>query len=245
VRLHAALERGLAADLRKIFKRIGQNAARKVMEGNPHAAAAVVDQEHAALLKTLKARMLQAGIAFGRITLDDLSGKKGAEAAERKLVSLIEIAERALLRWLAAHAAERVVAILDGIRSSIRRSLVTSVEQNEAPRQAADRIIEQTDGEIGKSRAMRIARTEIHTASNVGSTESARATGLDLDKEWASTHDKRTRPAHEEADGQVVDQNDTFLVGDERLRFPGDPEGSAANIINCRCVLLWRPRIPE
>jgi uncharacterized protein with gpF-like domain len=138
-----------------------------------------------------------------------------------------------------------VQRVSQALKRLIRGSLRRGKEANEPPRVLARRIREETGGEIGQKRALVIARTETHTASQVGSEAAAQATQLDLDKQWGSTEDARTRPAHAEADGQTVDKDADFVVGGERLRFPGDPRGSAGNIINCRCVALWVPRIPK
>jgi hypothetical protein len=56
-----------------------------------------------------------------------------------------------------------------------------------------------------------------------------------ITKEWVSRGDNKVRAAHLSADGQVVAVNAPFIVMGERLQFPGDPAGSAANIVNCRC----------
>lgn len=57
-----------------------------------------------------------------------------------------------------------------------------------------------------------------------------------------STLDNRTREDHAAADGQRVPVGTAFDVGGEPLMFPGDPAGSAAQTINCRCTtLLVRP----
>ena len=52
---------------------------------------------------------------------------------------------------------------------------------------------------------------------------------------WVANFDERTRPAHLAASGQEKRPEDSFLVAGEYLRYPGDPNGSAGNIINCRC----------
>lgn len=41
---------------------------------------------------------------------------------------------------------------------------------------------------------------------------------------------------HEEADGQVVDVNEPFIVSGEKLMYPRDPDGSAENVVGCNCV---------
>ena len=54
-------------------------------------------------------------------------------------------------------------------------------------------------------------------------------------KTWSTSLDERTRPAHARADGQTVPLTGFYIVDGEMLRFPRSPEGSAKNIINCRC----------
>ena len=59
-----------------------------------------------------------------------------------------------------------------------------------------------------------------------------------MEREWVSALDARTRPEHAEADGQVVGVDEPFIVGGEKLMFPGDRNGSGWNIYNCRCTMI-------
>ena len=52
---------------------------------------------------------------------------------------------------------------------------------------------------------------------------------------WDATLDGRTRPAHAAADGQKKKLDQPFVVMGEKLMYPGDSAGSAANVINDRC----------
>jgi hypothetical protein len=92
---------------------------------------------------------------------------------------------------------------------------------------------------MSRLRAERIARTEIVSASNLGSIEAARSTGLNLQKNWLSTRDARTREAHASVDGQVAELNGYFIVMGEELSYPGDIRGSAGNVISCRCSVTY------
>ena len=92
-----------------------------------------------------------------------------------------------------------------------------------------------------KFRADRIARTELHRASQYGAQEGALATGLDLNKQWLTFLDGRERPAHAEANGQTVDMRGFFNVGGEQMSVPGRG-GSAANTVNCRCQVVHVPK---
>lgn len=91
--------------------------------------------------------------------------------------------------------------------------------------------------EIIPNRSVVIARTETISSTNFGGQVAAKATGLRLDKRWlATTTDDRTRPEHLAANGQQVPIDQPYTVAGEPLMFPGDPNGSAANIIQCRCT---------
>ena len=38
-------------------------------------------------------------------------------------------------------------------------------------------------------------------------------------KQWVSANDARTRPSHAQASGQIVDMEESFIVGDETGNF--------------------------
>jgi uncharacterized protein with gpF-like domain len=93
-----------------------------------------------------------------------------------------------------------------------------------------------------EARAHTIARTSVVPAAN-GATDTAMGVihnqVVALDKEWLATSDDRTRDAHADANGQRVGYDEPFEVDGEPMMYPGDPAGSAANVINCRCVVLY------
>ena len=85
-------------------------------------------------------------------------------------------------------------------------------------------------------RAHVIARTETHAGQGWGNQSAAEASGLDLEKEWISASDERTRTDHADADGQEVGMKEMFVVGGSELMYPGDMSGPAEQVIMCRCV---------
>lgn len=56
-------------------------------------------------------------------------------------------------------------------------------------------------------------------------------------KTWMAVLDDRTRPAHAEADGQIVNYDEPFIVDGEELMYPRDDSLGASddNIFGCRC----------
>lgn len=90
--------------------------------------------------------------------------------------------------------------------------------------------------------ARRIARTEVMGAVNSGTWNGASAyaehTGQEMFKQWYATLDSRVRPDHREAHRQVVAIAADFDVGGFAMSYPGDPDGPASEVCNCRCTLL-------
>lgn len=123
-------------------------------------------------------------------------------------------------------------------RAEIEKSLLESIEN------------------ISRARANVIVRTETHSASQFASMEVAKTSRIDLDKVWNSTEDPRTRDFgegdgvmdqfnHRMMDEARVPMDQPFMVWQknltkEALMFPGDPMGSAGNIVNCRCVMTYK-----
>jgi len=93
---------------------------------------------------------------------------------------------------------------------------------------------------MGVYRANLISRTEVHRVA--GFANEAVAENMNIDgtvKEWVAIQDARTRLSHSIAAGQRVPLESDFVVGGERLKYPGDPKGSAGNTINCRCASIY------
>lgn len=86
-------------------------------------------------------------------------------------------------------------------------------------------------------RVEKIARTEINKIKNYTTRKNYFENPYVEGFEWLSAHDQYTRDAHADADGQIAKKGVKFLVWGERLAYPGDPSGSAKNVINCRCTI--------
>ena len=106
-------------------------------------------------------------------------------------------------------------------------------------REIAD-LVQQTA--FGRSntdaRAMTIARTESSGAMSQGSWDQAKDAGIFVAKEWLSFDDGNTRLTHLEArDEGIIPINNKFQSNN--LEYPLDPSGDAAEVINCRCTLVY------
>lgn len=144
------------------------------------------------------------------------------------------------VRWAREHAAKRVSKVSDTTREMIRRQVERAARQNMPPRQLGDEIAKALGGEVSRSRAMRIARTELHQAATWGQLSEAlrfqRERGQAFVKVWRATRDARTRHAHRLADGQARPINEAFTVGGAQLMRPGDPTAPPSQTVNCRCT---------
>lgn len=69
--------------------------------------------------------------------------------------------------------------------------------------------------------------------------QAANVTGAQAVRTWTATLDAHTRPEHAAADGQQVGLSEPFDVGGEQLMYPGSPDGSPGNTINCRCDVSY------
>lgn len=97
-------------------------------------------------------------------------------------------------------------------------------------------------GRIPQNNAMRIARTEAHriqTKASMDACIKAKSKGADIVRQWDASLDKRTRDSHVKVDGEIRELDEKFSNG---LMYPGDPNGRASEVINCRCALLQRAR---
>ena len=129
------------------------------------------------------------------------------------------------------------VAVLKGkITAEISRGISTGASFQQIAQQLAGRT------KIGYTNAVRIARTEGHriqVQAGMDACYKAKDMGADVVKQWDSTLDGRTRHSHAKVDGEIRELDEKFSNG---LRFPGDPHGAAAEVVNCRCALLQRAR---
>ena len=117
----------------------------------------------------------------------------------------------------------------------INSQLMQGILQGESIDKLAKRIKNVTNS--NKDAAIRNARTMTTSAENLGRVDTYKAAeqqGIKLEVKWLSTSDGRTRSTHKHMNGETIKVGGTFSNG---LRYPGDPEGKAGEVYNCRCTL--------
>lgn len=149
--------------------------------------------------------------------------------------------EELSIDYILTKGADLSVQLTDTTRKDVQNIIAEGIKDNLSSKEIAKFIKEKAG--ISRSRAELISRTEVHSSANWASMESTQSISNELNiefkKVWNTTEDERTRSSHRKADGQKVDMDESFLVNDEKLMYPGDSSGSASNVINCRCFLTY------
>ena len=234
---NALIDRLAVGFERSLSKQLNATMIKAVREfnkdGSDLSTNSVVMQDVPRLEKLFASHYRTVMIEFGNRIL---SGLKAHKPNQRKDVNddfMVRVND-----FIRVYALDRATSIsgttIDQLRSIIQAGTMDGLGTREIARNITQRI-----PTIANYRSNTIARTETHTASGYASEMAATETGLNLKKEWVAFIDGREREAHAEADGQVVNRDEDFTVGGEQLSYAGDPSGSAENIINCRCAVLY------
>jgi hypothetical protein len=141
------------------------------------------------------------------------------------------------------HAADdratRLAALVtQGTAARVTAAVKQAYSDGVPVRELAQRIVDGALGEeISGSRATRIARTESIGAMVQGEYATAVSTGVFRTKEWLHSGNRRDpRDNHLAMDGEKVPLTSRFSNG---LLHPHDPNGSASEVINCGCSVLY------
>ncbi len=237
-RLSRSFVRALAPRLNAEFRRVGAKAAMAYRSDGSidHALGDHPEQVQRILLSSLMAT----ATAFG----------KRARAMVKKcsdfVLSLpqeIKDTEEELQASIAQFARDRarksMAQVSNTTKARINKAIAKGISEGESRQDIADRIVDVTGGKIGDARAKVIAETEVHSASNAGELESIKGLDIPLKKEWLSMNDELVREDHQDTNGDEVDLDADFHVGGEELAYPGDPDASPAQTVNCRCVMVY------
>lgn len=143
-----------------------------------------------------------------------------------------------VLKSRAAFSQAKIAGVNKETLSVVRRHLTEGIEQGNSIDDLARTITRDLSG--NRARALRIARTQTAGAVSAGRQAGMTAAGVDL-KAWLTSNDDNVRPEHKlagEKYAKGIPVGEAFAVGPDKLLFPGDPAGSAAMIINCRCMAI-------
>ena len=86
--------------------------------------------------------------------------------------------------------------------------------------------------------AWMVTDTFLHTAENKSRLDNFKSAGRVDHKCWITQRDEKVRRDHQLVERQQVGLYEPLIVANEKLDFPGDPEGSFENILLCRCYMV-------
>ncbi len=171
-----------------------------------------------------------------RQTLSEVLGLTSDELAQQT-----EAARRAAwLRGKRVISTTKITGVNKTTQDMVAHQLQQGLDASEGLNDLTGRI--KTTLGSNRARALRIARTQTGGAVSTGRHAGMQSANVER-KSWLTSRDKDVRDSHwaaevRYAEGIPLDQ--PFEVGGQMLMYPGDPSGSAAEIINCRCMELAR-----
>jgi len=155
-----------------------------------------------------------------------------------------------IIQYFKDHLLDKaVLPITDTMREWILKKLIEGQQKSLSITEIVNDLVKQ---DFPRNRAFVITRTEVLRAANFGSQQGAKKAGYQLQKFWISAKDFRTRRiprdqySHLVMNGVTLNIDEAYHVparsgGYELLMFPGDPNGSAADVIQCRCTEGYKP----
>lgn len=228
-----SFENAIAKRVAKQFASEGQAVISAYKNGGIAKAEKAIIKQRKKWTRLLKASYAAVIEHFGeRIAsqLENVAPGKGTGPSETKFEFDPFSAE--LLNWIRQQAGLKIKGIEQTTIERVRAAIAEGEEANESTPQIAKRIKE-TYQDFGRYRSFVIARTETGAAAGVASQEAAKQTGMTLKKVWISSRDGRVRDSHVAIDGETKDMDEPYSNG---CMFPGDPNGPAEEVIQCRCT---------
>lgn len=218
------------------------------------ASASQLGQLQAAIDRTMRefAKLAAPEVQSGQAALFDF----GRRLADEPLIAVnIQPPLVGLSRGVLVQAQGYSAELISGLASSARRKVNQALQRAVLGGQPISALIDQVGRALGAdaqpsifrgvgARALAITRTEVPRMLSAGTHArleqmAGRAPGR-IGKEWRHNPEPHPRVEHLALDGKVIAVDEEFRVpgSGERLRFPRDPRGSAAETVNCSCSLL-------
>lgn len=177
------------------------------------------------------------GNSYGEIIARQLKNEKRrfplfSEAFQQFVINYFKNEGYLLITTITQTMAREVMRIV----SEISKDKVDIFEMRKAIEKAV------TKPDFYKWQALRIARTETTSAMNSAKYIAGDVSGLVLDKIWLHGGSLEPRNSHLALDGKAVAQNENFNVEGHEMKYPGDKNGGASQVINCTCTYVYKPR---
>lgn len=226
-------ERIYTGQFRKIAEHVGQ-IINGFPAGNPEHVPAIVEtlRRYAELLRPWAA--VTAGKMLTEVNLKDLAGWKAMseELAAGVRQEIIQTPTGELFRKLQAEQVALIQSIPLDAAQRVHDLTIKGLEDSTRAKEVAAEIMR--SGDVAKSRAMLIARTEVSRAASNFTQARAQAIGSE-GYIWRTSSDGDVRPSHKAMGGKFV-------------RWDSPPTldkmtGHAGTLPNCRCFVA--PVLPD
>jgi len=222
--------------LNKQFREVAERVSAETLQSDPTAVIRTDDLE-----KLFDNLYMTVGVSFAR----DSYGNRKAWSDEQ----LIDRWEKYMMDYAKNKAGDRIVTITSMTQKQIRKiigdvinaSTTDGLGAEETARLIRKELIRQGQ-EINRWRALRIARTEVGTASSAGSLQGIKTLGMPFEKIWIAAGPARggkERATHQAMHKTAIDGDALFDIGGG-MECPHDPAGGADEVINCRCTMTYR-----
>lgn len=219
-----------------VTKVLNSSASTSALAGRAEGA---INDQSSKLQKILLNLYEDMSVDVGGQVASSLAGEKGV------IRDFLNLFGESQIKYLLLLAGTKIKQISTTTLARVRLELTDGVAQGESIPELAKRIDGLYLQQIIPNRSVTIARTEVVASSNWASVESAKQSGLMLNKVWLATEDSRTRPDHADADGQEVAMDDQFTVGGVKMDQPGDSSAPADQTVNCRCTVYFKRVQPQ
>ena len=181
---------------------------------------------------------------WNRIAIDKtiVTAEQSVESGIRLTAKLVSanpetLLDQTVLRALGNKVVARAALVNANTEEAIRSTLTRSMNAGASLGEIVDDLTNNVFVRSIVNRSDTIGQVMATQSINSGSNSAMESLGVEM-KQWFSMKDNRVRLAHIIADGQRVKIGEPFDVGFEDLQYPGDPNGSPWNIINCRCFVV-------
>jgi len=184
------------------------------------------------------------GVDFAKNTYKRLKSSAGSYTQKQEDDDIPEGMWRELMLALVANeCGEKIRSIRKTSKLTYKRILDQAVQQGLDEGWGIEKIANQILKEgrrTEKWQAMRIARTEVLSASNYGGQLGVKSTGIPHIKRWVRTVADEPREDHLQMVGVAVDLEKPYILpSGVQLMFPGDPSAPPEEIMSCQCAEVY------
>jgi SPP1 gp7 family putative phage head morphogenesis protein len=169
---------------------------------------------------------------WGRYAIDRQVGLKLSwEIYDRRQLTILMTKQQPPFAKLAYNRLGQYRVILQRLQNQLMQATILG----ENKQQLTGRVRQVTGQSYKQARCVaQTERTRVQSQARYQGVQEAAEMGIAMEKQWISRMDSIVRDDHAAVTGEVVDYEQPFSNG---LMFPGDPDGEAEEVINCRCVL--------